>query len=123
MQNGREGDVLEGSTEGADGDVALAKLDGDAGGAEPGSDGATIRGEEHTQQDEGAARGIKAMIGSLVRCVLITSSSPGSRSSSTLRQPIGAKFSFPEIGCQKSFTRVESISHSHKVQTDLEPVQ
>src|ERR1019366_9395557 len=58
-----------------------------------------------------------AMIGSLLGGVLIPSSPPGSRSSSTLRQPIGAKFSFPEIGCQKSFTRDESISHSHKVQS------
>src|ERR1019366_1395167 len=61
-----------------------------------------------------------AMIGSLVRCVLITSSSPGSRSSSTLRQPIGAKSSFPIIGCRKLFTRLESISHSHKVQKEVD---
>ena len=53
MQDGREGDVLEG----ADGDAALEELDGDAGGAEPGSDGAAIRGEEHAQHDEGAASG------------------------------------------------------------------
>jgi hypothetical protein len=60
-QDGTDGDVLGRSADGADSDVALAELGGDAGGAEPRGDGAATGAEEDAQQQQGQAGGTAAV--------------------------------------------------------------
>jgi hypothetical protein len=56
-EQGAAGQVAGPLTDGADGGVGGAEGVGDAGGAEPGSDGAAALGEEDADQQEGQAGG------------------------------------------------------------------
>jgi hypothetical protein len=56
-QEGGGGHVVGVASDGADGDVTPAEVGGDAGGAEPGGDGASPLGEEDAEQQQRHAGG------------------------------------------------------------------